>query len=611
MNKSLLKKIIIFIFMLLPALKAFAYEVGIAADNIEYDEKNGKVSAKGNVAIDWENRKVCADYVEFSIDKKIMNAYGNVKIEKSGDIIYAESVTYDYDYKIGSIKDSFACSSSLFIRAKYMEKRAEDVYAINKVKISNCDLDNPHTCFIANSGKLTLNKRITLYWPFFYIGKIPVFVLPIFTKSLKGGKSFTPDFKVVLEPGNTSDCGLFLRTRGLYSFSESSTGEIIYDYLGSRGNGYGGEFDYTVQNAKGSIYAYFIDDLIDKKEKWALRSYYWQKINSKWTMRSQVELMNDKRFNNYYNQNDREKIMNTLYSYISLTRQGQNTNLSMGASRKDNYDSESHSYNMVTAMLPHVKFTYYHKNIFWGIIHNFDVSCGNDYRKYSENKFFYKDTGIFKYNLTKAFRLGKRFTLKSSLGLSENWTDKNDNNDMDNTFISKYLGNFNSRLRITNWMDWDVKYSLTARADKNSLHINSSANDCGIETNQASFVNYMYVGDRITVRNAVSYTFKQYRRDNLDIGNRISPFITEITWTPKHYITAQANQSQFLEPFKFRDLKIYFKIGNFEKAYFKFGAFYQKYADWQMNNILGFGLWPTPKWRFDYNIRTSLLFDSL
>ncbi|MDR3256943.1 MAG: hypothetical protein LBT18_04800 [Endomicrobium sp.] len=625
MNKSLFKKIIAYVVVLLSTLNAFAYEVDIASDNLEYDEKSGKINAKGNVILDWQEKKVYADYVDFIIGEKNMHAYGNVKVEESGNAIYADSVTYNYDKESGSIKETFGYSSFVFMRAKSMEKQGKDTYALNSIKLSSCDLDKPHTHFRAKRGKLILNKRITLYFPFFYVGKIPIFPLPFVTKSLEGGRSFFSDTQIEIEPGwiNDGDIKIFdyhlhispiLKTKISFPLSKSSTAKLKYDYLGPRGNGYGGEFDYVTRNARGSIYAYTINDLIDKKEKWSIMPNYWQRINNKWTIRSKAELMNDNKFNDRFSHGDWDRVKNTLESYASISRQGRNINLEMLVRDQKQYVNVNEKYEISSLTLPQVTLTSYSKNIFFGITHNFVFTYSDDYKKYSQDK-FYKNTSQFDYNLQRRFRLGRKFTLKPALTLTENWQDKDNAGKADSSFVTRCTSSLNSRFMVTSWMNWNVNYSLKLRSKANCLSIEDSAKDYGYETNQTTFASNMYVGDRTQITNRFLYSCKKERSEKSENNKkRWSPFYTEITWSPKYYITVYIQQSQLLDPFRFNSCQIDLRIGEpRSKIYFNFGAFYQRYNDTKMsykndeiNNVFGFGMWITPKWRFDYDIKTMI-----
>jgi LPS-assembly protein len=170
-------------------------------------------------------------------------------------------------------------------------------------------------------------------------------------------------------------------------------------------------------------------------------------------------------------------------------------------------------------------------------------------------------------------------------------------------------------------MDWNINYSATARAAQNSILIDNKANDYGIESNYASFTNYMYVGDRTTVRNFLSYNFVNNRTVPLKSSERLSPLSTEIIYTPKYYITVYLKQGQLLNPFRFQSAQLDVKIGELEKAYFNFGAFYQyydektnpsmSYRSKEIDNTLGFGFWLTPKWRLDYTLRLTSRTDKL
>ena len=76
-----------------------------------------------------------------------------------------------------------------------------------------------------------------------------------------------------------------------------------------------------------------------------------------------------------------------------------------------------------------------------------------------------------------------------------------------------------------------------------------------------------------------------------------------------------------MNPIRFQSAQLDIKIGETEKAYFNFGAFYQYYDEKtnptmyyrskELDNTLGFGLWITPKWRLDYNVRLTSRIDKI
>jgi LPS-assembly protein len=633
------KNIFSIILLLLLALNAFAYEINIFADNLEYDEHSSQLLAKGNVIFEWAGKKVFADYVEF--DKKTVKAHSNVKIEESGNTIYADNVTYNYDEENGCIEETFGHhhSSNIFIRTKSMGIDNKDTYAISGIKLSKCDLDNPHIHIRAKYGKLILNKRLTIYNAVFYIGKIPVFYMPLFTKSLKSDKSFGSDLKFEINPKFTDNEKMYLNTVISCALSESLKGKVSADFFKKSGNSHEIKIDYKKQDATGSICANETNNL----EKWTLTADYFDMIGSIWSIRSKVWVTNDKDIDNYKkNQWDNwDSFLSVndfypyFYSYVTVRRHGNNTNLNMSIARKayDKFDKRKVSY----ILLPKIELTSYYRNIFMGIIHKFYFSYQNVYRQYQYKQRYYSDdyesydnsfwkSDIYlNYKLMRIFKLGNPFTLVPALKIELAPSCKDDfGQKEDGGIVTKYSGSLNARFRVNDWMDWNIKYSLRAGLEKNSLYVETSSDDNGIEKNSVSFKNDMYLGKQTIVENAFSYNLQKHRL-NYTQNSSWSPFTTKVTYMLNNYATVFAKQVQFLDPFRFGSLDLDLTIGQLDKAYLNFSAFYQEYQfdkiqdafskkyykNHEISNTLGFGLCLTPKWRIDYNIKSKSSLDCL
>jgi LPS-assembly protein len=590
--------------------EVFGYDIDINADRLEYDEFCGKIRAQGNVVLIWEGRTVHADYVEFETEKKIIKVFGNAKIEENKQAIFAKEILYNYEEKMGDIKEVFGNSSIAFIRSPLLKGEGKDIYRIKGAIVSNCDLDEPHVFFKAKKGKLTVGKRITLYNALLYIGKVPVFYLPFFTKSLDGKKVFK-GFNLELAPGYSNGGGFTMESAITYVFNDNFRTKVNYDYLGKKGSGYGTEINYNSSNIMGSLYAYNIKDLEAGRERWTVRPSYWQRIGSMWTIRSQGEFMSDNTFNNSYNLSNWERVTNTLYSFASVARQDQYGNLTATFQRYDDYDSTRQKYYLRSQSLPAINYTFYPKKIFFDISNNFDIKFDRSYQRYAGD--FYEHTANLTYSLSKDFKFGRRLTLKPTIGITERWDDKDNIGKDENSFFTYYSGSLNSRFRAFSWMDWNANHNINFRSIKNDFDIDKNTYDYGIENNATTLSNYMYLGDRTTVKNSISYNWQQFRTNNMDESARWSPLMTEIIWTPKYYITAYIKQTQLVKPSLFETFQLDLQIGELEKIYFNFGAFYKSYRNVSsystivngMENLFGVGIWVTPKWRFDYNIRTK------
>jgi LPS-assembly protein len=627
--KSIFKKVIvtIFIVFLLAPFVFASNEVGISADELEYDELGERVVAQGHVVLDWQYKKVFADYVEFLINKKSMTASGNVTIEENGDIMHSESIVYNYDDETGEIKETFASSSNLlFIRSKSMDRLGKDTFKLKHVTVSTCDLDEPHSYFKSNRGKLVLNKRITIYNAIFYIGKIPVFYLPFITKSLKGGGGFGSRLKLMVEPGYENLEGFTLKTTGYCALSENSVAKVKYDHLERRGTGYGGEFNYVTTGGILNIDAYTTKDLIDKRKRWTFRPNYFQRLSNTWTLRSRADLISDNNFNNVYNKSNWDRTTNNLNSYAVLTRQGLKTNLELNFEFNSNWDVTSSKYETTSINLPKLTWGYSKRELVWGIMHGSSFEYSNIYNGYKnpdekESRKFYKSTAKIGYNLSKGFRVGRRFTLTHGLNVSENWYDRNNKNEWKNSCFTLYGGTFNIRFRLTSSIHLNSRYRIETRTKRYSVGIDTDDQDYGIHTNDINLSDDISIGDRITIRNSITCDFKHYKNKKMTPKDQWKPLYTELTWTPKYSTTIFVKEQQRLDTFKFNSLAVDVSVGDHStkiKPYFSFGIFHQHfynikeaYRNNRIDNNIGFGVWLNPKWRLDYTMRSTVAMNVL
>ncbi|MDR2860590.1 MAG: hypothetical protein LBV66_02010 [Elusimicrobiota bacterium] len=603
MKKILLQIILIFILFFFKEF-VFAYDIDINADSLEYNQESNTILAFGNVHIKWEDTDMYADSISFVFENKMMTAEGNVQLKEEGNIVFAQSISYYYDDEKGELIKTKAASNAAFIQSEKMERLDKENFAVHRISISNCDLDEPHTSFRASKAKLINGKRVTLYNAILYIGDVPVFYIPILTRALVRGKE---PFTITVEPGYSQEGGFLLKTTLGYYITENLKNDLFIDYLGKYGFGYGTQFDYFTSRTKASIYAYNIDDEINKMQRWAVKPYLWSQIGDFWTLRSQAELISDPGFNNIYNRADWNRISNNPQSYASITRSDNNSNLMILAEEYKEYNEEEKKFETETLSLPKVSYMIYPKKLFWDISSNFDAEYNNFKQDYSANKnLFFKNTANVSEVIAKNFNINPRLTLTPSFGIEAGIVDKDDFDNTDYASTFTYTSGLNSRLRLSNWMDWNFQYTISAISEKNSIEIDTNRNDYGIVNESLGYTNYAYIGNNATLRNFVSYDLRRFKTKE---ETRWSPVENELTWLPKSEILIYIRQVQEVDPsFKFQSLQSEISIGNRQKLYFNIGIFYQDFRRDDIDNAFGFGIWLTPKWRFEYDMKTTMNF---
>ena len=140
-----------------------AYEVNIKADSLTYQQDDEILNASGNVELEWTGKIIKADNIEMHIKDQHLAAEGNVEISEEKSLLLSDKVQYDMDKEHGDLEKTFGTSSSIFFKAEKMVKVSSDTYEIENVKLSNCDLDDPHHYAFAKRGIFIVDKKITIY----------------------------------------------------------------------------------------------------------------------------------------------------------------------------------------------------------------------------------------------------------------------------------------------------------------------------------------------------------------------------------------------------------------------------------------------------------------
>ncbi len=583
------------------------------ADSVTYQQDDEVVNASGNVELDWTGKIIKADNIEMKIKTQQLQANGNVEIKEKNNILFSDNVHYDMAKEQGELEDTSGTTSSMYFKAQKMIKISSDTYKIQNVTLSNCDLDEPHYHIYAKEGIFVVDKKITVYKAVSYIGKVPVFYFPKYTRNLAGSGS---RFSYEIEPGYTGDGGASAKGKLKYKFSEQLNAALLLDYLGTRGVGAGTEASYYKKNkVKATIYAYITKDQKQNSQRWMIKPSYWHKINDLWTIQSHAEFVSDSYFNNRYSTKDWNRVLNKRKSYISVTRQSSKSNLRIISELYQIYNPitdklQSGSY----LMLPQISFSLYPLKML-GAMQNFTFSFENktNYEADASNKTYdYKTiTATADYNLTKDYRLTKKLTFKPKIGMNETFYNRITSANNDKYSTTRYYGSLNTRYRLTWWMDWNVSYEGQLRSQTNSLSIDTNEFDKGVEKNAVMFNNYIYTNSNLIIRNITGYDLRHLDAQGLTGHIDWYPFITELTYVPSSKLTLYVKQTQDLHPFDFKSIQFDSMFGKLEQCYFKMSAFYYQTNPDEIDLVSGIGFWLNSKWRFDYLMRIKSKYKSM
>ncbi|MBR3628564.1 MAG: LPS-assembly protein LptD [Elusimicrobia bacterium] len=581
-----------------------AYEVNIKADSLTYKQDDEIITASGNVELEWTGKIIKADNIEMHIKEQNLQAEGHVELSEEKSLLLSDKIQYDMAKEHGDLENTFGTSSSIYFKAEKMIKVSSDTYEIENVKLSNCDLDDPHHYAFAKKGIFIVDKKITIYKATYYVGKVPVFYFPKYTRNLAGSDS---KFSYEIEPGYTNDGGISAKAKLKYKFTDKLNSALLLDYLGTKGEGIGLETNYyDKNNIKATLYAYGTQDRKEDSQRWKIRPSYWQRINDLWTIQSHAEFVSDSYFNNRYSMDDWDRVLNKRRSYISVTRQSTKSNLRIMSELYQIYNPITDKIqNGSYLILPQVYYSLYPAKTLGALssfTFNFENKTNYEYFFEGEDYDYRRISAIADYNITKDYRVTKKMTVKPTLGINGTFYDSVNPEDDDKNFTTRYYGSLNTRYRLTWWMDWNLSYEAKLRSDINRLNIDTDSFDKGVEKHAIMFNNYIYTNSNLIIRNVTGYDLRNIE----DLGYiDWYPLITELTYVPTSKVTLYFKQTQDLHPFKFNSVQFDSMFGKLERFYFKFSAFYYEIRPDEVDLVSGIGFWLNSKWRLDYLIRIT------
>ncbi len=182
--------------------------VEVNGDKVEFDIKERKVIASGNVVITKGDAVLTCDRVEFFRDTEIANAYGHVVLRRGLERVEGENLVFNFKTMKGDLEQALFTAPPVYGAGKRVEKISDNHFRIYDGYISTCDFDDPQSRVKADvidvyPGDVAIARHMVLN-----IGKAPVFYWSKYTEDLKDRSSI-----VRITPGYSSEWGGFLLSR--------------------------------------------------------------------------------------------------------------------------------------------------------------------------------------------------------------------------------------------------------------------------------------------------------------------------------------------------------------------------------------------------------------
>ncbi|MBL7158611.1 MAG: LPS-assembly protein LptD [Candidatus Omnitrophica bacterium] len=226
--------------------------VVVKGDKVEYFQDQNKVVGQGNVSIGYGDIELRCDKITVYTDTKEAICEGNVIIAQPGAAMEGEKIHYNFSTKTGYVLDGKMQAEPIYGKAGKLEQTADQIYKIEKGHFTTCDLEKPHYRVEAKEIIIYLHDKVVAKHVVMYIGRVPVFYLPIYVQPLLEEMP-----EVTLAYGRRSEWGYYVLSAWRYYFNENSKGNIHIDYRTKLGLSTGIDYKYDAKElGQGVLRAY-------------------------------------------------------------------------------------------------------------------------------------------------------------------------------------------------------------------------------------------------------------------------------------------------------------------------------------------------------------------
>lgn len=251
------------------------------ADRLRYRDGGNLITAEGNVRVGYRNILLTSDRATVYVERKEAYAEGNVTLTQGDNVITSDKIRFDFITEEGIMSPGGGYYEPWFGRADILEVEGREKVTFFDGSATTCDEEDPH--YHLEAGRLIIypDDKLVAHNVTFYIGKVPVFWVPWYRRSLKDdcrGSFFYPGYR--------NKWGFFFLS-GYHWCAPGLNTTLHLDYRYRRGWAYGfdGRF-YPGADGRGEWQTYYLEDKryedpdgeITVKERYLLEFKYRQPL---------------------------------------------------------------------------------------------------------------------------------------------------------------------------------------------------------------------------------------------------------------------------------------------------------------------------------------------
>ncbi|HTA17266.1 MAG TPA: hypothetical protein VK786_05935, partial [bacterium] len=235
--------------------------ISIQGHVVHFNQDNETLLAEGDVVLVSGDTEVHAERLWYDMKQGTLRADGNVVVaDASGDTLWADRFSMNQVSRTGEADNILFAQAPWTAACGGADILPDNVVVLHGCDCTSCRQENPMWRIWAKRLKMKANDRMWAWGVWFYTGRVPVFYIPYFSKSLNDARA-----PIQIRPGYSQVLGSYLDLGYNYSLGDGELGTVRYDWMENVGNGYGLGQHYKFWGGEGTLAGYYNYDNKDNQ----------------------------------------------------------------------------------------------------------------------------------------------------------------------------------------------------------------------------------------------------------------------------------------------------------------------------------------------------------
>lgn len=230
--------------------------VEVDAQSLDYDKRNGRIIASGQVVIISGQDRLEADRVLVDVRTSDAYALGNVVLEREGQIIEGNKMHYNFRTRVSSLDTPKIEADPFRVKAERIDRPEDNRYILYDAQLTTCIYDPPHRHYHVRAKRLEIvpDEYLKARGAVWYFGRVPVMYVPYWRRLLHEDSGFR------FYPGYESRWGAYLLSSYFHRITPNVKLRHHIDYRTERGVALGEDIEWRNESAFGKLSLYYADD---------------------------------------------------------------------------------------------------------------------------------------------------------------------------------------------------------------------------------------------------------------------------------------------------------------------------------------------------------------